>query len=85
MANLYGGIETDQEKCFSPYKTALSLVAVCFSDHESASLAEMHWTGKMVNAPAPVSAEDTHLKFHFIKFLISCNISQGRAGIPCDR
>lgn len=36
----------------------------------------------MVNGPAPVVAEDTHLKSNFIKFLISYDISQGRADIP---
>ena len=61
-------------------------MAVCFSDRESASSAEIHGIGKMANAPAPVAAVELNLfhYFYFIKVLISYESSQGRADIQCN-
>ncbi len=76
MANLDDGIEEDQGKCLLA-SFGLSNCFVLggarlfvFLDHESPSSAEMHWIGKLVNTPASVTAEDTHLEFNFIKFSI---------------
>lgn len=71
MANLVDGIEK-QKRCLhaslAPGKLLYPWwhVAICFSDHESASSAEKHWIGKMVNAPAPVAAEAAHLELNLI-------------------